>query len=102
MSSFGILLLNTIILNLLSRSYGTVSEEDNDGGAPMYVVNNVFPNAQPELIPDVVIITEGTGDTRAGSVGIYRGQRGRMTIEVTVCLRFLLVSFSPSSFFVYF
>lgn len=37
------------------------------------------------MIPDVVVITEGTGDTTKGSLGIYRGQRGRMTIEVTVC-----------------
>jgi putative selenium metabolism hydrolase len=66
------------------RSYGTVAEEDNDGGAPMYLVRDVFPGAPPELIPDVVILTEGTGDARKGALGIYRGQRGRMQIEVVV------------------
>jgi acetylornithine deacetylase/succinyl-diaminopimelate desuccinylase-like protein len=37
-----------------------------------------------DLLPDVVILTEGTGDARLGALGIYRGQRGRMQIEVTV------------------
>ena len=36
------------------------------------------------MIPDVVILTEGTGDAHKGALGIYRGQRGRMQIEVTV------------------
>jgi len=31
-----------------------------------------------------VILTEGTGDSAKGAVGIYRGQRGRMQIRVTV------------------
>ncbi len=66
------------------RSYGTVAEEDNDGGAPMYVMRKVLPGAAPELIPDAVILTEGTGDSAKGALGIYRGQRGRMQIEVTV------------------
>ncbi len=66
------------------RSYGTAAEEDNDGGGPLYLMGKVLPGAAPELIPDVVILTEGTGDSRKGALGIYRGQRGRMQIEVTV------------------
>ena len=66
------------------RSYATAAEEDNDGGGPRHVVADVLPGAGPELIPDVVILTEGTGDAVKGALGIYRGQRGRMQIEVTV------------------
>ena len=66
------------------RSYATASEEDNDGGGPMFVTKNVLPGAAPELVPDVVILTEGTGDSKKGALGIYRGQRGRMQIEVEV------------------
>jgi acetylornithine deacetylase/succinyl-diaminopimelate desuccinylase-like protein len=66
------------------RSYGTAAEEDNDGAGPMYLMGKVLPGAPPALIPDVVILTEGTGDSRKGALGIYRGQRGRMQIEVTV------------------
>ena len=66
------------------RSYATVAEEDNDGGGPRYLVQNVLPTAPPELIPDVVILTEGTGDSHKGALGIYRGQRGRMQIELCV------------------
>lgn len=66
------------------RSYGTVQEEDNDGGGPLYLMGSVLPGAPPELVPDVVILTEGTGDAKKGALGIYRGQRGRMQIEVTV------------------
>jgi putative selenium metabolism hydrolase len=66
------------------RSFGTVAEEDNDGGAPMYVMRKVLAGASPDKIPDVVILTEGTGCADQGSVGIYRGQRGRMQIEVEV------------------
>ncbi len=69
---------------VIIRAYGTVCEEDNDGGGPMYVVREVLPGAGPALIPDVVILTEGTGDAYKGALGIYRGQRGRMQIEVTV------------------
>ena len=66
------------------RSYGTVCEEDNDGAGPMFLVRKVFPTARPEIIPDVVILTDGTGCSKRGALGIYRGQRGRMQIEVTV------------------
>ncbi|MDP9464752.1 MAG: M20/M25/M40 family metallo-hydrolase [Actinomycetota bacterium] len=66
------------------RSYATAAEEDNDGGGPRYVVADVWPGAGAELIPDVVVLTEGTGDAIKGALGIYRGQRGRMQIEVTV------------------
>ncbi len=64
------------------RSYATVAEEDNDGGAPMYFMRKELTG--PERIPDVVLLTEGTGCATEGAVGIYRGQRGRMQIEVEV------------------
>jgi putative selenium metabolism hydrolase len=66
------------------RAYATVAEEDNDGGGPMFITKKVLPGAKPELVPDVVILTEGTGCSKKGALGIYRGQRGRMQIEVTV------------------
>jgi acetylornithine deacetylase/succinyl-diaminopimelate desuccinylase-like protein len=66
------------------RSYATVSEEDNDGGGPLFLSRQVFPGAPAELIPDAVVLTEGTGDSGRGALGIYRGQRGRMQIELTV------------------
>ena len=66
------------------RSYATAAEEDNDGGGPKYVTGKVLPGAAPDVIPDVVLLTEGTGDSAKGALGIYRGQRGRMQIEVTV------------------
>jgi putative selenium metabolism hydrolase len=69
------------------RAYATACEEDNDGAGPLYVVREVLPGAKAELIPDVVILTEGTGDSRPdsyGALGIYRGQRGRMQIEVKI------------------
>jgi acetylornithine deacetylase/succinyl-diaminopimelate desuccinylase-like protein len=69
---------------VIVRSYGTAAEEDNDGGGPLYLMGKVLPGAGPELVPDVVILTEGTGDARKGALGIYRGQRGRMQIEVAV------------------
>ncbi|MCC6751703.1 MAG: M20/M25/M40 family metallo-hydrolase [Deltaproteobacteria bacterium] len=65
-------------------SYATVAEEDNDGGGPAYVMKHVLPGAAADRIPDVVILTEGTGDAKKGALGIYRGQRGRMQIEVVV------------------
>ncbi|HSP34406.1 MAG TPA: peptidase dimerization domain-containing protein [Thermoanaerobaculia bacterium] len=69
---------------VIVRSFGTISEEDNDGGSPMYLVREVYPKAKKDVIPDAVIITEGTGCAHLGAVGIYRGQRGRMQIEVEV------------------
>lgn len=66
------------------RGYITVAEEDNDGGGPLYVTRHVLPGAPPERIPDVVILTDSTGDARHGALGLYRGQRGRMQIEVVV------------------
>jgi acetylornithine deacetylase/succinyl-diaminopimelate desuccinylase-like protein len=66
------------------RSYATAAEEDNDGGGPMFLTRKVLPGADADVIPDVVILTEGTGDSAKGAVGIYRGQRGRMQIRVTV------------------
>ena len=66
------------------RAYATVAEEDNDGGGPRHLVRDVLPGAPADLVPDVVILTEGTGDAVKGALGIYRGQRGRMQIEVTV------------------
>jgi len=69
---------------VIIRAYATACEEDNDGAGPMYVMKKVLPGAGPELVPDVVVLTEGTGDAYKGALGIYRGQRGRMQIEVTV------------------
>jgi len=66
------------------RSYATAAEEDNDGAGPMYVTSKVWPGAEPGVVADVVILTEGTGDSNKGALGIYRGQRGRMQIEMTV------------------
>jgi len=65
-------------------SYATACEEDNDGAGPMYLVRKVFPTAKAAVIPDVVILTDGSGCSKNGALGIYRGQRGRMQIEVTV------------------
>jgi putative selenium metabolism hydrolase len=69
---------------VIVRAYGTVAEEDNDGGGPMYLLREELPGAKADRIPDVVILTEGTGCAELGAVGIYRGQRGRMQIEVEV------------------
>ncbi len=69
---------------IVVRSYGSVAEEDNDGGGPMHVMRNELSGAPAGRIPDAVILTEGTGDKTKGAVGIYRGQRGRMQIEVEV------------------
>lgn len=69
---------------VMVRAYATVAEEDNDGGGPMFITRKLLPDARPELVPDVVILTEGTGCSKKGALGIYRGQRGRMQIEVTV------------------
>lgn len=69
---------------VIVRSYATVAEEDNDGGGQMYVMRQELPGAGRERIPDVVILTEPTGCAHQGALGIYRGQRGRMQIEVEV------------------
>jgi len=69
---------------VILRSYGTIAEEDNDGGGPMYVVRNELPGAPAERIPDVVVLTEPTGSSAKGPLRICRGQRGRMQIEVCV------------------
>jgi len=66
------------------KAYATAAEEDNDGGGPRYIVDQELPGAPAEKLPDVVILTEGTGDANKGALGIYRGQRGRMQIEVVV------------------
>jgi putative selenium metabolism hydrolase len=69
---------------VIVRAYATVCEEDNDGAGPMFITSKVLPGAAQDLIPDVVILTEGTGCSKKGAMGIYRGQRGRMQIEVAV------------------
>jgi acetylornithine deacetylase/succinyl-diaminopimelate desuccinylase-like protein len=66
------------------RSYATVAEEDNDGGGPLYVMRRELPGAPPERVPDAVILTDSSGDSQKGALGIYRGQRGRMQIEVRI------------------
>jgi putative selenium metabolism hydrolase len=66
------------------RAVATVAEEDNDGGGPRHMVGRRMTTGDPEEIPDVVVLTEGTGDAVKGALGIYRGQRGRMQIEVAV------------------
>lgn len=65
------------------RAVATACEEDNDGAGPMFITRHVMTQGR-ELVPDVVILTEGTGDANKGALGIYRGQRGRMQIQVTV------------------
>ncbi len=69
---------------VIIRGLITVAEEDNDGGGPLYVTRKLLPGAPPEQLPDVVILTDSTGDAHKGALGLYRGQRGRMQIEVTV------------------
>ncbi len=49
---------------------GSVQEEDCDGLCWQYIIN------EGKLHPDVVVITEPT------NLGVYRGHRGRMEIEV--------------------
>ena len=72
------------LAGVIVRCYASVAEEDNDGGGPMYLTRKVWPSAGPEFLPDAIVLTEGTGDAKAGALGIYRGQRGRMQIEVIV------------------
>ena len=72
------------LVGVIVRGYATVAEEDNDGGGPMWIVREELPHARPEGIPDAVILTDSTGCAKQGALGIYRGQRGRMQIEVCV------------------
>ena len=51
---------------------GTVNEEDCDGQCWQYLIN------EEKIIPELVIITEPT------NLNIYRGQRGRMEIEISI------------------
>ncbi len=51
---------------------GSVQEEDCDGLCWQYIINEL------KLKPEVVVIAEPT------NLGVYRGQRGRMEIEVRV------------------
>ncbi len=69
---------------VILRGQITVAEEDNEGGGPLYLVRRVLPGAPAPMIPDVVILTEMTGDTKNGALSLRRGQRGRMIIEVQV------------------
>jgi putative selenium metabolism hydrolase len=69
---------------VIVRGYVTVAEEDNDGGGPLYITRKLLPGAPADMIPDVVILTDSSGDSKKGALGIYRGQRGRMQIEVRV------------------
>jgi acetylornithine deacetylase/succinyl-diaminopimelate desuccinylase-like protein len=72
------------LAGVVVRSYATVAEENNDGGGPMYVFRHELAGAGADRLPDVVVLTEPTGSAREGALGIYRGQRGRMQIEVEV------------------
>ncbi len=69
---------------VIVRGYITVAEEDNDGGGPLYITRKLLPGSPADMVPDVVILTDSSGDSKKGALGIYRGQRGRMQIEVTV------------------
>jgi putative selenium metabolism hydrolase len=66
------------------RCMATVCEEENDGAGPMHLMREQLPGASPDRVPDVVILSEGTGHAELGACGIYRGQRGRIMIEVEV------------------
>ena len=54
---------------VLVRSYGTVAEEDNDGGAPMYFMRKELAGAGPDRIPDVVNPYRGHGVRELGRRG---------------------------------
>ncbi|KAL0230505.1 hypothetical protein PCE1_004064 [Barthelona sp. PCE] len=70
---------------VIVQSIGTVAEEDNDGGGPMYILRKDMKKPDTRMrIPDVCVFTEGTGHADHGALGIYRGQRGRMQIEVEI------------------
>jgi putative selenium metabolism hydrolase len=69
---------------VIVRSIATVCEEDNDGAGPMHLMRKQLPGSSADRVPDVVILSEGTGHADDGACAIYRGQRGRMQIEVEV------------------
>ncbi len=59
---------------VIVRAYATACEEDNDGAGPMYLMQRrAAGRLRRTSIPDVVILTEGTGDAQKGALGIYRG-----------------------------
>lgn len=62
------------------RAIGTVAEEDDDGGGPRWLRGRL----DPAELPDVVILTESTCDPADGRPALYRGQRGRMQLELEV------------------
>ncbi len=70
----------------LARSYtvyalATVAEETNEGGGPRWIfAEGVRSNLYPR--PEVVVLTEPTGDDKDGPLGIYRGHRGRLEIAI--------------------
>jgi acetylornithine deacetylase/succinyl-diaminopimelate desuccinylase-like protein len=72
------------LAGVVVRHMATVAEEDNDGGGPMYVMRHLLPGAAASRIPDALVLSEPTGSAADGALGIYRGQRGRMQIEVEV------------------
>jgi putative selenium metabolism hydrolase len=78
------LLPDGVMRGAILRGYVTVAEEDNDGGGPLYITRRLLPGSPPDMVPDVVILTDSTGDSKRGALGLYRGQRGRMQIEVAV------------------
>lgn len=65
-------------------SVATISEEDNDGGTPLWMMQNEWAKGRGPPAPDCVVITEATGDTQKGPLGLYRGQRGRVTLELVI------------------
>lgn len=65
-------------------SIATVSEEDNDGGTPLWIMENEWAKSTGPPPPDCVVITEATGDVIKGPLGVYRGQRGRVQVELLV------------------
>ena len=69
---------------VIVRSYVTAAEEENEGGGPAWMARHEWPGAEPERLPDCVVLTEPSGHLEHGPLRICRGQRGRMQIEVTV------------------
>ncbi|HUK62979.1 MAG TPA: M20/M25/M40 family metallo-hydrolase, partial [Dongiaceae bacterium] len=69
---------------VIVRGMITPAEEDNEGGGPAFLMQRVLPGAPAEMLPDLVVLTEPSGDARTGALCIYRGQRGRAQVEVTV------------------